>query len=87
MRAEKANASEPPVRCRKRIDDVKTGVELLPRDQPGGYLPTVQVASGTKAARAWLRLLRGTCEPATSIPGWVSSPSVPEREDLKQWKL
>ena len=39
------------------------------RDQPGGYLLTVRAASGIKAARAWLRLLRGTCEPATSILG------------------
>src|SRR5215472_8102254 len=53
--------------CRNSSDDVKTGVELLLRDQPGRYLPTVQAASGIKAARAWLRLLRGTCEPATSI--------------------
>src|SRR6516165_9976706 len=49
------------------MDDVETGVGLLLRDQPGGYLLTAQAASGTKAARAWLRLLRGTCEPATSI--------------------
>ena len=61
--------SEPPMECRKRSDDVETGVELLLRDQPGGYLPTAQAASGIKAARAWLRLLRGTCEPATSILG------------------
>ena len=67
MWAKKANVSEPSTRCRNSMDDVETGVGLLLREQPGGYLLTAQAASGTKAARAWLRLLRGTCEPATSI--------------------
>src|SRR5215831_14904152 len=58
--------------CRNSSDDVKTGVELLLRDQPGRYLLTAQAASGIKAARAWRRLLRGTCEPATSILGLSS---------------
>ena len=71
MRARKANASEPLMKCRKRSDDVETGEESLTRDQPGGHLFTAQAASGMKAARAWLRLLRGTCEPAISIPGPV----------------
>ena len=35
---EKANVSEPLLKCRKRIDDIETGVQLLPRDEPGGYL-------------------------------------------------
>jgi hypothetical protein len=69
VRAKKANVSEPPMECRKRSDDVETGVELLLRDEPERYLLTAQAASGIKAARAWLRLLRGTCEPATSIQG------------------
>jgi len=51
------------------MGDVETGVGSLLRDQPGGYLLTAQAASGIKAARAWLRLLRGTCEPAASIVG------------------
>jgi len=59
--------SKPPLQCRKRSDDVETGVELLLRDRSGSYLPTAQAASGIKAARSWLRLLRGTCEPAISI--------------------
>jgi hypothetical protein len=71
VRARKANASEPLMKCRKRIDDVETGKESLTRDQPGGHLSTAQAASGMKAARAWLRLLRGTCEPANSIPELV----------------
>ncbi len=80
VRAKKANASEPPVKCRKRSDDVETGEESLTRDQPGGYLLTAQAASGMKAARAWLRLLRGTCEPATSISGVVGEVSTSARE-------
>ena len=72
MWAKKVNVSKPPMECRKPSDDVETGVELLLRDQPGGYLPTAQAASGIKAARAWPRLLRGTCEPATSILGLSS---------------
>jgi plasmid stabilization system protein ParE len=88
VRAKKANASELPLKCRKPIDDVKTGVGSLLREEPGGYLLTAQVASGIKAARAWLRLLRGTCEPATSIPRRTASNSlVPERESLKQRRL
>ena len=63
VRAKKANTSEPLMTCRKRSDDIKTGVELLPRDEPGGNLPTAQVVSGMKAARAWLRLRCGTWEP------------------------
>lgn len=68
VRAKKANVSKPPMECRKPRDDVKTGVELLLRDQSGSYLLTAQAASGIKAARSWPRLLHGTCEPATSIP-------------------
>jgi len=37
---EKANVSEPLLKCRKRIDDIKTGVQLLSRDESGGYLFT-----------------------------------------------
>ena len=62
VRTEKANVSEPLLKCRKRIDDIETGVQLLPRDQPGGYLPTALVVSGTKVARARFRLRCGTWE-------------------------
>ena len=48
----KANASKPLMKCRKRIDDIKTGVESFPWDEPGGGLPTGQVVSGMKVARA-----------------------------------
>jgi hypothetical protein len=59
---EKANVSEPLLKCRKRIDDIETGVQLLPRDEPGGYLSTALVVSGTKVARARFRLRCGTWE-------------------------
>lgn len=52
----------------------------MTRDQPGGHLSTAQAASGMKAARAWLRLLRGTCEPAISIPGLAGAMSGGIRE-------
>jgi hypothetical protein len=43
--------------CRKRMDDIKTGVPLLPRDKPGGYLSTALVVSGMKVARARIQAL------------------------------
>jgi len=67
VRTEKANESEPLMKCRKRTDDIKTGEESLPRDEPGGYLPTAQAVSGMKVARARPCLLCGTREPATSM--------------------
>jgi hypothetical protein len=59
----KASESEPLMRRRKRIGDIETGVESLPRDEPGGCLLIGQVVSGVKVARAWSGLLRGTREP------------------------
>ena len=68
VRAEKASGSEPPMTCRKRIDDIETGRESFSRDEPGGYLSTAQAVSGIKAARAQLRLWCGTCEPVAPMP-------------------
>ena len=53
--AEKANVSEPLLKCRKRIDGIETRVQLLPWDEPGGCLLIGQVVSGTKVARARFR--------------------------------
>jgi hypothetical protein len=64
----KASASEPLMTCRKRIDGIETGVELLLRDEPGGCLLTGQVVSGMKVARAWSGLLCGTLEPVAPRP-------------------
>jgi hypothetical protein len=54
--------------CRKRRDDVKTGVESLPRDQRGGDPLTARVASGMKVARVRSRLGYVTWEPVASMP-------------------
>ena len=35
VRTGKANVSEPLLTCRKRSGDTKTGVQLLPREEPG----------------------------------------------------
>jgi hypothetical protein len=64
------------MRRRKRRDGIKTRVESLPWDQPGGCLLTGQVVPGVKAARAWSGLLCGTREPVAPMgrPGQWSSP-------------
>ena len=70
----KANASEPPTKCRKRMDDVKTGVKSLLRDQRWRDPLTASVASGIKVARARFWLEQGTWEPVASMlrerPKW-----------------
>jgi len=62
----KANVSEPLMKCRKSVDDIKTRPWLWSWDELGGSLLTAQVVSGMKAARAWVRLLYGTWEPVVS---------------------
>ena len=54
--------------CRKRMNDVKTGVESLPRDQRWGDPLTASVASGMKVARVRPWLEHGTWEPVASMP-------------------
>src|SRR3954468_20296154 len=56
------------MKCRKRMDDVKTGEESLPRDQRWGDPLTASVASGTKVARVRSWLEHGTWEPVASMP-------------------
>lgn len=63
----KANVSEPPMKCRKRMNDVKTGEESLPRDQRWRDPLTASVASGIKVARARSWLGQGTWEPVASM--------------------
>src|SRR4051812_15433031 len=53
--------------CRKRRDDVKTGVESLSRDQRWGDPLTASVASGIKVARVRSWLEQGTWEPVASM--------------------
>ena len=70
---EKANESEPLMKCRKRIDGIETGVQLLPRDDSGGYLSTALAVPGTKVARARFRRRCGTWErlaPMMSTACW-----------------
>src|SRR4051794_41920085 len=62
VRTEKANESEPLMKCRKRIDGIETGVQLLPREESGGYLFTALAVPGTKVARARFRRWCGTWE-------------------------
>ncbi len=74
MWTEKANVSEPLLKCRKRSDDIETGVQLLPRDESGGYLFTALVVSGMKVARARFRRQCGTWErlaPIRSVGCWT----------------
>ena len=60
----KANESEPQVTCRNGLDDIESGFGILARDEPGRCLLMGQAVSGMYAARAWVRLLHGTWEPA-----------------------
>jgi hypothetical protein len=54
--------------CRKRSDDIKTGVQLLPRDESGGCLFIGQMVSGTEVARARFRHRCGTWERLAPMP-------------------
>jgi len=79
----RAKANQP-MTGRKRIDGIETGVESLPRDEPGGNLLTAQAVPGLKVARARFRLWCGTWEPAARY----SRPFVAgDSEILKQQKL
>jgi hypothetical protein len=66
----------PLMRRRKRIGDIKTGVESLPREEPGGCLLIGQVVSGVKVARAWSGLWCGTGEPVAPRPRAASGASI-----------
>jgi hypothetical protein len=55
--------SEPLMKRRKRSDVIETGVQLLPRDEPGGCLSIGQVVTGVEVARAWFGHRHGTWEP------------------------
>ena len=66
--AEKANVSEPLLKCRNVLDDIETGVWILLRDGSGGCLLTGQVVSGMKVARARFRRQCGTRERLAPMP-------------------
>ncbi len=78
-----------PMTGRKRMYDIKSGVESLPRYESGGNLSTAQAVSGLKVARARFRLWHGTCEPVSRYcPAvhWVKSPPAGESETPKWQK-
>ena len=66
----------PLMRRRKRIGDIETGVESLPRDESGGCLLIGQAVSGVKVARAWSGLSCGTGEPVAPRPRAASGASM-----------
>ena len=68
VRTGKANVSEPLLTCRKRIDDIKTRVQLLPWEKSGGCLSIGQAVSGMKVARARFRRQCGTRERLAPMP-------------------
>lgn len=64
MRSKETNASEPLMTCRKRMDDVKTGDDRVPRDQSGrrpAYCPDgIRHEGGVTLVQALARNM-GTC--------------------------
>ena len=78
MWSSEANESEPLMRCRKRLDDVETGVSDKSRDKSGGEPVTGQAASGIQVARLKIRLLHGTREPVV-----LMRRERPQAEDLQ----
>ena len=62
-----ANVSELLMTCRNDLDDVETGIGSGSRDKLGTYLCRGQAASGIEAARTYIRLLYGTCEPVAAM--------------------
>jgi retron-type reverse transcriptase len=69
---------------RKHIDDIKTGVESLPRDELGGSLLTARAVSGLKVARARFRLWHGTWEPASRYrPARAGESEIPKQQKLQ----
>ena len=70
---------------RKRSGVIKTGVQSLPRDEPGGCLLTGQVVTGVKVARARFRPA-GTWEPVARWC-WSGVGLASRRESPKQQKL
>jgi hypothetical protein len=62
-----ASVSELLMTCRNVPDDVKIGIGTGSRDKLGAYLCRGQAASGIEAARTYIRLLYGTCEPVAAM--------------------
>lgn len=78
-----------PMTGRKRMIGIKSGVESLPRYEPGGDLFTAQAVPGLKVARARFRLWHRTCEPASRYRlavHWAFCPPADESKNLKWQK-
>jgi hypothetical protein len=73
----KANVSEPLLKCRKRVDDIGTGVGILSRDESGGCLRSwpggVRHEGGASSGQAPVRNV-GTL--AAMLPMAMLRPSV-----------
>jgi hypothetical protein len=67
VRGGKTNESEPLMKCRENISDVKTGEMKLPQDQRRRCLFTADVTSGIEAASARSGLKHGTSEPVVPM--------------------
>jgi hypothetical protein len=65
----KASASEPLMKRRNNLGDIKTRESFRPWDESGGCLLIGQAVSGVEVARAWSGLSCGTCEP---VPRWAA---------------
>src|ERR1017187_7388372 len=91
VRAGKANVSEPLLKRRKRSGVIKTGVQSLPRDEPGGCLLTGQAVTGVKVARARFRHQHGTWEPVAPrvLAGcWAGQPKgVPQAAETARGRV
>jgi hypothetical protein len=89
--AEKANVSEPLGKRRKRSGVIETGVQSLPRDEPGGCLLTGQVVTGVEVARARFRRWHGTWEPvapAVPVGCWTGRPKgVPQAAETVRGRV
>ena len=77
MGATETSVSEPLMTCRKRRDDVKTGGELLTREESGGdliYCPGgVRHEGGVTVVQACVRNV-GTCRPDDKGETQVAAP-------------
>jgi hypothetical protein len=89
--AGKANVSEPLLKRRKRSGVIETGVQSLPREEPGGCLLIGQVVTGVKVARARFRHQCGTWEPVASMVlarCWAGQPKgVPQAAETARGRV
>ena len=91
MWSEKANESEPLLKRRKRTDVIETGVQLLPRDEPGGGLLIGQAVTGAEVARVRIGHRHETWEPvAPAVPAgcWIGrSKEVPQAAETARGRV